>query len=219
MRITIAGACGALAVAIVCSEAFAAPIGLLDFSGNEALETFDTFPSAIPAATPQTVNGLTFQSQGSGGGASGMFRIDSVFHSNLFLNIAGTSGAPVFQDNFTLSDFTIAFSTPVRRVGILLSTGPATSWRVSSLDQVGGLIEFVEVSMFADNEAVFAGLETSTIIASLRIQDISPDNGSVTFMDDLRFEAIPELSTALLTGLGIVGLAIASRNRSGRGAG
>ena len=120
------------AVAIAFThDVVAAPIGLEDFSGNETVETFDTFPSSLAAATPQTVNGITFQSQGFGAGATGMFKSSQTVHTDLFLNIEGTSGSPVYSD-FTLSDFTITFSTPVRRAGLLLSTIPTTSWRVSA---------------------------------------------------------------------------------------
>jgi hypothetical protein len=208
---------GVLSVALIVglqigAQARAVPIGISDFSGSESVETYSTgYPAGTNGATPYTINGITYQTLGSGGGASGMFLATTSVHADIFANIPGTSGAPVYSDNWTLTSLRISFSEPVRRVGLLLGTGVITTYRMSAFTNSDQLIDDVTVTMPAEWQAVFAGLELSEDLGYMMIDEIGADNGEVTFFDDLRFEAIPEPSTGLLVALGLLGMAARQR--------
>lgn len=180
------------------------PIEINDFSGNEIIETFDSgFPSGFGAVTPFTLNGLTFNNSGSGNGSPGMFLATLPVHTDRFANIPGTSGGPVYADNWTVTSLEIGFSDPVNRAGLLLTNGPQTSYRFSAFSPDSTLLGDVMVSMPAENQAVFAGLEFRQRISFVRIEELNGDNLSVTFFDDLRYESLPEPPAMFLFFLGV----------------
>jgi len=193
--------CFSLLLLLMGGTTYAVPIGIGSFSGSETVETF-TSGFGISFA-PVTHNGVTYSSLGSGLGNSGLNASDN--WNPFFSNILGSSQGISLNDEFGESLIRIDFSTPVNRVGLLLSTTPVTTWTITAFDNLFSPLESVIVTMPDLEQAVFVGIERPENIARLEISE-SFDNGHLTIADDLRYEVIPEPSTYLLFAVGILGI-------------
>jgi hypothetical protein len=201
------------ALALLTSPATsAAIIGIDDFSGNETLETFDSVDVSMGGVPITTLNGVTYTSLHGGP----LFVTPG--HSNRFNNIPGASLDPALEDRVPNSNIAIDFSTAVNRVGLLLSSGTRTTWALSALDDTFTSLGGVEVTMPADQDAVFAGLAFTQNIARLQISELSDSaSGSISVFDDLRYEAVVPLPSALwLFVSGAAGVLVVSRTKKHR---
>lgn len=201
-----------LVVAFFClNDVRAAQITLADFSGSETL--IDFTPGFYWSEVPVLYEGVTFSSAGHNafGEMSIAFQAEHEFWAEYFDNIPGASLGIAMNDNAEITEMTMAFSTPVNRVGLLLSTGMST-FELTALGDDLGALGSVTVTMPGAGEAVFAGVEFDQNISQIVITEPGNNNGSITLMDDLRFEAtgqsVPDsASTMLLLSSGLLGLA------------
>ncbi|MGD8854296.1 MAG: VPLPA-CTERM sorting domain-containing protein [Gammaproteobacteria bacterium] len=193
--------------ALLSPSAAAAVINIDDFSGNETLETFDSVDVSRGRVLVTTLNGVTYSNLGGGP------LYVSPGHSNRFSNVPAASLDPALEDNMPDSNIAIDFSTRVNRVGLLLSSGTRTTWTVSALDDGLVALGAMEVTMPANQDAVFAGLFFPQNIARLQIAEVSDSaSGSISVFDDLRYEAVvPVPAAAWLFVSGLAGLVLVSR--------
>lgn len=194
----------ACAVAVSAGTASADGIISIDgFSGFEDLIDFSLVDfNNLPDKNGDIGLGVTVTNRGSGTGGPGWRPAD---WGSFFDNIPGSSGGAAMADNWGTSNLLFEFSSPINRVGMLLSTGTRTDYMISLFDTAGGLIDTVIASMPADTEAVFIGYEyTSGDIGSVLVFE-EVDNGQIILLDDLRFEAVPApgaLAMLLVAGIG-----------------
>jgi hypothetical protein len=125
--------------------------------------------------------------------------LPSVGFGGYFDNIPGASLGNGLKDSGSSgagTDILFSFDVPIKRFGILLSTGGATTWDIIALD--GGSIELgrVRVSMPANDEAVFGGLQADSLISHIEIDEVG-SNGQIGLYDDIRYE-VPEPATLTL---------------------
>ncbi len=164
-----------------------ASITLNDFSGSESLITFGSPTSSQITPNPFSISGVTIQ-VGDGG-----FNVRIDNNSVLFDNIAGASLQGALETGLATATVRFEFgSLLVNRAGLLASNvdGIAT-FQLRAYDSLGMLLDSVDVTQSATEEAVFLGLQTAENISHLELQRIA----STTFrhsnvIDDIRFEAV-----------------------------
>jgi hypothetical protein len=168
--------------------AVATPIAYNGFSGNETLINFNGFTGS---------QGISFTTAGAT--FTNTHGFDFIMQSGLssfFSNYAGASGDPSLFDRQGATwntDFTAAFSTPVKRVGMLLASSyPNDPYQLEAYDASGGLIETVFGSTpSTPQQAIFLGVEETVNIGHIHIYE-NTINDSGTLIDDVRFENVPE---------------------------
>ena len=200
----------ALAICAISTAAVAAnaiSIEISDFSGSENVITFE--PGFGFQEAPLTYEGITFSENGSGSGGSG-FNASGNW-GGFFSNIGGSSQGRGFNDQWGQSAITLGTTSSVRRIGALFSTTPTTEWTMTAFDAGNNVLDSVTKSMPGDTQAVFIGLETNADIAYATISETF-DNGHISLMDDVRFEAVPEPASMIALGAGL--LALVRRRRS-----
>ena len=186
----------------------ATPITLSDFSGSETLIDFNSGYSA--SGNTLAIDEVNFVNNISSwhNPANWGWYFDNIPGASLGIGLADMSSDTLI----TVDTGGVSFN----RVGILLSTSLPNSWTLSAYAADNSFIESVTASMPAYGEAVFIGLESTTDIASVVISELGNGNGQITLFDDFRFESttpVPEPTTILLLGAGLLGLAEVSRKR------
>ena len=178
--------CAAAALALLGGRfAAAGPIDLDDFSGDETVVTFT--PGFGFQNGPFTYEDVTFSEHGGGSGGDG-YAADSDW-SSWFANVPGSSGL-AFYDLCGDSHIEMVLPPGARRVGVFLSTSPVTTWTMNLYDVGNNLIGTDTRTMPGDSQAVFIGYETSTDIDRVEIVETNGENGHITLMDDVRYEAV-----------------------------
>lgn len=182
----------AVAAAAACSV-FAAQaladgfIGMNQFSGNENLITFNSTDMTQLSHPTANIGSGIFVTDSGGGTGNGAWRGNTDW-SAYFSNIPGSSQGRALADSWGASDLKFDFTGAgnPNRVGLLLSTFPATTWTVRVYDPANNLVATTNVTMPGQQQAVFVGYERTAGVGYLRISDV--ENGYITLMDDLRFE-------------------------------
>ncbi|MBL1216085.1 MAG: hypothetical protein D8M59_01165 [Planctomycetes bacterium] len=186
--------CFSVATALTAGTTLAqGPIDLEDFSGSEQVITFA--PGFASQCAPFEYEGVVFSENGGGTGGP-CFRANSDWGS-FFDNIPGASIGLGFNDQWGDSRIVMELPAGMRRVGCLLSTSPVTTWTMDLYDSSSTLIGSDTRAMPNTSEAVFIGYETAADIARVEIWETNGENGHITLMDDVRFEAVDGLRLAV----------------------
>jgi hypothetical protein len=188
----------------------AATIGLDAFSGSETLIDF-TGLDVPRTSNPITVGDLTMDSSVS------ELTIPAMDTFGVWAETPLASGGE-YLSNWTTSstNMEIQFANPVSRVGMWINGGNrATNWTFSAFDSAGSLVgSHVFVYSLLNgypDPSVFAGVEFDTRFTNLMIVETA-NNRQFTNIDDIRFEAVPEPSTAILLAIGLAGIGIRGRH-------
>ncbi len=173
-------------------------VAISDFSGSESVEDFSSLGSA-PGAGAFSLGDLTFSESSYGTGGPG-WRLLSCCSTPIPDN--------VLTDNAGISNIFIDFSTLYTRVGLDVGFfGQSAQYDVSFYDSSMSLLGVV--SGMTNNNAFFAGWESTSGIARISIAETSGDNHYVGGIDNIRFEnatSVPEPTSIALLSLGLVGL-------------
>jgi len=169
----------------------AVPIDVGDFSGGETVIGFETLPG-VPPPGPFSIGDVTFSEFSSGSGAPGW---------RLLTGFLGTPD-PQLTDNAGISLIRLDFSTPVDRVGMVVGisdTSPAaTDYDVRFFNNALILIETVPISVVANPEGKFAGIESAELISRVEIVETSGENGHVGGVDSVRFELVSPVGGTMI---------------------
>jgi|SRR5215831_15204435 len=184
-----------LLLSLASSNVLARQIFLSDFSSNATVETFESLSRGFQP-DPMTLNGLNYM-------GPGFLAVDNGFP--MFANIQppNSSSLTLYSSGSTTLPFIIQFTTPVDRIGLLLSSGGTLSWILTALDASSNVLENAFVVQPGSSQAVFGGFENFSGIGELIVQVANPNpSGLFPHFDDVRYErlAIPEPATALLFG-------------------
>ena len=179
--------CAVSALALVGGGvALAGPIDLDDFSGSETV--IDFTPGFGFQGGPFTFEGVTFSETGGGTGGPG-FEGDIAWGDfGYFSNVPGSGGAG-FNDFWGSSHIIMELPPGNSRVGVFMSTTPVTTWTMNLYNSADQLIGTDTRTMPGDSQAVFIGYETNENIARVEIVETNGENGHISLMDDVRFEA------------------------------
>ncbi len=185
--------CAVFALFANAQPLLAVSIGLGDFSGSETVVSLANLPGAD--APIVVVDDLTFTSSQDFRKQSGLTEIS--------------------QDG----SFTMDLAVPQQRVGLELKafasvTGDApVTWSVEAFDSAMSSLEIVQISQPVAGAEVFGGVARSEGIARILVTEVTPaPTGSnyATFINEVRFEAIPEPTSAVLL---LVGLSVSLLRR------
>jgi uncharacterized repeat protein (TIGR01451 family) len=164
---------------IVSSErSVALPIPFDGFSGGERIETFTQ--NFDRQGTPVTFNGITYNSPGP-------YLESNNNWDGLFPNFPTASAGPGLSDVVGRSQLQLDFSTPVKRVGLLASTGTQTTFIMRAYDNDLNEIGATSATMPGFAQAVFLGLQAPVNIRRILVTEAF-DNGQLTVIDDIRYE-------------------------------
>ena len=160
------------------------PISLSDFSGNEAIETFN--PNFGRQNSPVTFHGITYTSlDGS------QLWSDIKWSTNgFYVDFPTASGGFALNDSTDPSKLQIDFSSSVQRVGILAATTIVTTFIMTAYDDNLVLLGSVSATMPRESRAVFLGLQSTSNIRRIFITEPF-ENGQISVFDDLRYESFP----------------------------
>lgn len=191
---TLCSCIGAAGAMVAVGLADADPIDLDDFSGSETVVDFDP-GFQFSTNYPIIYDGVEFSESGGGTGGAGLN--GSINWGTYFDNIPGGSAGIGMNDSWGDSVVRMVLPDGMRRVGVLCSTTPVTSWTLNAYDASNNLLESVTGTMPNTSEAVFIGVERSEVIAYIELVETNGENGNISLFDDLRFEAGgPSLSTS-----------------------
>jgi hypothetical protein len=198
-----------LACVSLAGAASAEFIRLDRFTGSESVQTFAGFDMTGLGSLVDLGGGLRIENRGSGSGRAG-WKANTDWGA-YFSNIAGASKRWALADAWGASDLLLSFDEGVDRVGFLLSTGGQTRWDIEVYDPEGELLDVGSAIMPWSQQAVFFGYEAlGAGIGAVRISD--SENGSITIVDDIRYERIAVPGPGALAALGLATLG-ASRRR------
>lgn len=183
----------------------AAPVTLADFSGSESVDGFDGGFAWSDATV--TRPGFALWESGAGG-PSGLAAVAG--HAPLFSAFAGASGGHALQDFRRATSIHIVFVDPVDRAGMLVAPARDATFALTAYGASGEELETVFAAAGAEM-AAFIGLERPERIASLRLWEPNGANGSMTVVDDVRYEYAPEPAGVAAVTVGL--LAVARRRR------
>lgn len=198
-----------------CSlAAHAQLISMSDFSGSETVETFD--PGFGPDSSGLVhYHDLTIRDRGWGYGYSGLTGNYNWGQSGYFNNIPGASGGNAMNDFWNITDITIAFSSRMTRVGLLVVAGHATNYILRAYDSTHSLLASGTATTLWPTGAVFMGLESqNNDIAFVELLEPDGDNQGITLMDDVRYEMVPEPASMAILALGAAALGARKRRKA-----
>lgn len=185
-------------LASITGSAGAAPMAIDQsaFSGSETVITFDGFPNFTPLTTQYAADGVTF----SGG----------LVTSNQ------TGLAQNFTPTIPASPVTIDFSETMLRAGFHVVTASTDDLVVALSAYSGDVLISTGTLTFATGQTMsFVGIQDD--VDGIDRMVLSAVGGAAgTFrMDNLRFEPVPEPSTAFLLATGLVALTCCRARRRG----
>lgn len=181
-------------LSIVATRAAAKQITLDEFSGHETLVSFG--PPEFGLSSGFSYAGMTVSVRDN------FFLYGNVDLSGFFDNIPGASLGTAMRTTAAATFPTylrFEFDTPIRRFGLLMSSGTVAGWTISAVDDDFNVLASATGVMPDNSAAVFAGLESSQSFTRLELYE-TQRNGQNDGFDDIRFESVAEpTSCALFT--------------------